>query len=137
MNCFTRLLLVQLPPIFRQTVALQESQLVITSDGLLYSDQFKHSHVQVTQPSIYVSISTLRSYIASFTEIPNSSPSNQENNGSLNSETIRCSVDGICEINATSSMQISMTKNSKIQNEYEQQQQQFVYDLWIQVGSPV
>ncbi|CAF0868309.1 unnamed protein product [Adineta steineri] len=69
--------------------------------------------------------------------MPNTSPSNQENNGSLNSETIRCSVDGICEINATSSMQISTTKNSKIQNEYEQQQQQFVYDLWIQVGSPI
>ncbi|CAF0996171.1 unnamed protein product [Adineta steineri] len=69
--------------------------------------------------------------------MPNSSPPNQENNGSLNSETIRCSADGICEINATSSMQISTTKNSKIQNEYEQQQQQFVYDLWIQVGSPI
>ena len=39
--------LLQLPPIFRQAAVLQDSQFAITSDGLLYSDQFIHSHVQI------------------------------------------------------------------------------------------
>jgi len=38
----------QLPPIFRQAAALQESQLAIGSHGVLYSDQFKHSHEHLT-----------------------------------------------------------------------------------------
>lgn len=40
--------LVQLPPIVRQAAVLQESQSAINFDGLLYSDQFKHLHSQIT-----------------------------------------------------------------------------------------